>query len=109
MSIDYEMFSKMSITNLAEHALKKPEDFGYWGNEEMFKTWGFTGHDRTGMFDILQEANFKSITEDLIAKYPNDFRIEHYSHWASGWVERLTCRVLIHKENGFLEIGRAHV
>lgn len=84
-------------------ALKKPEDFGYWGDEDMFVTWGFTGHDRTGMAKILEEANFKAISEDLMTKYPDDFRIEHYRHWACGWVDRLVCRILIHKDKGFVE------
>lgn len=84
-------------------ALKKPDDFGYWGDEEMFVTWGFSGHDRTGMAKILEEANFKAISEDLMTKYPDDFRIEHYRHWACGYVDRLVCRILIHKDKGIIE------
>lgn len=95
--------SNQPITKLAEMALKKPEDFGYWGDEDMFVTWGFTGHDRTGMSKTLEEANFKAISEDLMTKYPDDFRIEHYSHWACGWVDRLVCRILNHKDKGFVE------
>lgn len=95
--------SNEPITKLAEMALKKPEDFGYWGDEDMFVTWGFTGHDRTAMSKTLEEANFKAISEDLMTKYPDDFRIEHYRHWACGWVDRLVCRILIHKDKGFVE------
>lgn len=84
-------------------ALKKPDDFGYWGDKEMFVTWGFSGHDRTGMAKILEEANFKSISEKLMTQYPDDFRIEHYRHWACGYVDRLVCRILIHKDKGFVE------
>ena len=36
--IDVENYT---ISKLAEMALKKPDDFGYWGYEDMFKTWGF--------------------------------------------------------------------
>lgn len=84
-------------------ALKKPDDFGYWGDKEMFVTWGFSGHDRTGMAKILEEANFKAISEKLMTQYPDDFRIEHYRHWACGYVDRLVCRILIHKDKGFVE------
>lgn len=95
--------SKYTLPQLAEMSLQKPEDFGYWGSEDMFITWGFTGHDRNGMSKILEEANFKAISEDLISKYPNDFRIEHYRHWLCGWVDRLVCRVLIDEKKGFSE------
>lgn len=95
--------SNKPITELAKMALQKPEDFGYWGDEDMFVTWGFTGHDRTGASKILEEANFKAISEDLMSKYPNDFRIEHYGHWACGWVDRLVCRILHHKDKGLVE------
>ena len=29
------------LTKLAEMAMEKPEDFGWWGDEEMFVTWGW--------------------------------------------------------------------
>lgn len=86
--------SKFPITELAKQSLKKPDDFGYWGNEEMFTTWGFTGIDRTRDSTILDISNFEVITKDLIEKYPNDFRIENYGHWLCGWVDRLCCRVI---------------
>jgi hypothetical protein len=84
-----------TISKLAEMALKKPDDFGYWGYEDMFKTWGFAGHDQSRDSNIMEKSNFKVITADLIDRYPNDFRIETFSHWAVGSVDRLTCRILI--------------
>lgn len=95
--------SKYNLPQLAEMAVQKPEDFGYWGDQEMFVTWGFSGHDLTPMSPILSKANFKAISEELMTKYPDDFRIENYKHWACGWVDRLVCRVLIHKDKGFVE------
>lgn len=82
------------ITELAELALQKPEDFGYWGSEDMFVTWGFSGIDETAMSKILEVSNFQYISSDLMNRYPDDFRIEEYRHWACGWVKRLTCRIL---------------
>lgn len=84
-------------------ALKKPEDFGYWGEEEMFVTWGFSGHDQSAMSKIFEQANFKAISEDLISKYPDDFRIERYRHWACSWVERLVCRILVDENKGLVQ------
>ena len=83
-----------SISELAKQSIQKPEDFGYWGDEEMFITWGFSGHDKTGMSKNLELSNFKVISEDLMQKFPDDFRVEYYKHWACGWVERLVCKVL---------------
>jgi hypothetical protein len=74
-------------------ATTKPEDFGYWGNEDMFDTWGFTNIDQNRDSDPLEKANFKYITEELMGLFPEDFRIETYNHWLVGSVDRLTCRI----------------
>jgi hypothetical protein len=95
--------SNYTIVELAEHALRKPDDFGYWGDKEMFVTWGFTGHDETGIRDILQSANFKGITDHLMFAYPRQFRIEEYKHWACGSVKRLVCKILIDEKDGIVE------
>lgn len=89
-----------TISKLAEMALKKPDDFGYWGSEDMFKTWGFAGHDKSRDSNIMEQSNFKVITEDLMDKYPNDFKIENFTHWAVGYVDRLICRILIDESKG---------
>ena len=78
-----------NLEKYAKQATTKPEDFGYWGSEDMFKTWGFTNIDQSRDSDILTKSNFKYITEELMGIFPNDFRIENYNHWAVGWVDRL--------------------
>jgi hypothetical protein len=83
----------LPIENLAAQALKKPSDFGYWGNDDMFKTWGFTGFDQNRDSNILEKSNFKVISDALMSEHPNDFRIETYSHWLVGSVDRLVCRI----------------
>lgn len=82
-----------NIEKYAIQATTKPEDFGYWGSEDMFVTWGFTNIDQNRDSDILEKANFKYITEELMSIYPDDYRIENYAHWAVGNVDRLVCRV----------------
>ena len=82
-----------NIEKYAKQATTKPEDFGYWGSEDMFVTWGFTNIDQNRDSDVLEKANFKYITEELMAIFPDDYRIENYAHWAVGSVDRLVCRV----------------
>jgi len=82
-----------NIEKYAKQATTKPEDFGYWGSEDMFDTWGFTNIDQNRDSDPLEKANFKYITEDLMGSFPEDYRIESYAHWAVGNVDRLTCRI----------------
>lgn len=86
------------ILTLATQSLTKPEDFGYWGDRDMFNTWGFAGIDKSRDASISEKSNFEVITKDLISKYPDDFEIENFGHWAVGSIDRLICRVL--KESG---------
>jgi len=97
--INYEL----NIEESARLAIKRPEDFGYWGSDDMFKTWGFTGHDKSRDANILERSNFKIISQDLMSKYPEDCRIESYSHWLVGNVERLVCRILLDEDKGIVE------
>lgn len=86
------------LPKYASQALQKPEDFGYWGSDDMFVTWGFTGIDVNDASDLLERSNFKVISNKLMEMYPGDFRIETYNHWAVNSVDRLVCRIL--KEPG---------
>lgn len=83
----------LEIEKYAKMATEKPQDFGYWGDSDMFDTWGFTNIDQNRDSDVLEKANFKYITEELMGIYPDDYRIETYNHWAVGSVDRLVCRV----------------
>ena len=86
-----------NILKCAKDGLQKPEDFGYWGSDDMFKTWGFCGVDKNRDSDLLEISNFDVITKDLMTTFPLDFRIENYSHWLVGNVDRLVCRILKHE------------
>ncbi len=87
------MYKGKTIAELAKDGLAKPQDFGYWGPEDMFKTWGFCGIDNTHQ-SLLEKSNFECITKDLMKLHPEDFRIETYRHWAVGSIDRLVCRIL---------------
>jgi len=82
-----------NIEKYAKMATEKPEDFGYWGSDDMFDTWGFTNIDQNRDSNVLEKANFKFIVNDLLGSFPEDYRIETYNHWAVGSVDRLVCRV----------------
>lgn len=86
-----------NLIKCATDGLQKPSDFGYWGPEDMFETWGFCGIDKNRDSSILEISNFECISEELMKEFPNDFRIETYNHWAVGSVTRMVCRILHHK------------
>jgi hypothetical protein len=91
------------ITKLASMALERPQEFGYWGFGDMFKTWGFTGHDKSRDSNLMDLSNFNVISQDLIDQFPEDYRIETYKHWAVGSVDRLVCRILLDEDKGCVE------
>lgn len=86
-----------NLIKCATDGLQKPSDFGYWGPEDMFETWGFCGIDKNRDSSILDISNFECISKELTTQFPNDFRIETYNHWAVGSVTRMVCRILHHK------------
>ena len=88
------------IIKKAKQSLTRPDDFGWWGGDEMFVTWGFAGINlRLNAGDILEESNFHVITKDLMNKYPDDFEIVGCNHWAWGSMDQLTVRVLNDEAN----------
>jgi hypothetical protein len=88
------IFKGFTLVELAEQALTKPEDFGWWGREEMFNTWGWAGIDKNNSSNVLDECNFDVIVKDLASRYPDDFDVVGLKHWAVGHVDRLTVRIL---------------
>jgi hypothetical protein len=90
------------IVKLAEMAMEKPSDFGWWGRDEMFESWGFSGINKHRDSDLLQISNFDFITQDLISKFPDDFEIVGMGHWAVGHVDQLIVKIL-KDEDGDIE------
>lgn len=88
------MYKGFNLVELAGQALTRPDDFGWWGKEEMFNTWGWSGIDVNNSSNVLDECNFRVICDDLLSKYPDDFEIVGLKHWAVGHVDRLTVRIL---------------
>lgn len=88
------------MEKLAAKALEKPSDFGWWGREEMFDSWGWAGIDKHRDSTILELSNFEIIYQDLKSKFPDDVDQVRIGHWAVGHCDRTIIRVLIDPENG---------
>lgn len=86
----------------AREALERPDSYLRWAQDDMFTTWGQT-FGRTRDSDVLEESNYHSIKRDLdlLAVYlygddaPEWISDERAHHWAHGWVEYVTMRVLV--------------
>lgn len=89
------------LIKAASEALARTPDFGYFGDLDLFGSWGFTisQHRDSGILDC---SNYRCILRDLDAHIeshgcdPDDYRDEvHSSHWAVGWIDQVAVRVLI--------------
>lgn len=88
----------MNYVDYAKDCLKMPSDFGWWGSDDMFKTWGLTGIATTGVSDIAEKSNFDSVIAHLQYtfgdQFDDNFDIVNLNHWACGSVQQLSCRIL---------------
>lgn len=66
---------------------RKP-DFAYYGDRP---DWLVT-LAQTRDSDAVERSNWRVITGQVMAEYPDDTAIESMSHWAVGWVEYLLVR-----------------
>jgi len=83
------------IVAMAKECLKRPDDFGWFGGDEMFVTWSFAGINlAVNSDDVLQESNFHVISKDLMERFPDDFDIAGVKHWAVGPMDQLRVRIL---------------
>ena len=88
------------IVDMAKRSLERPDDFGYWGNADMFNTWGWAGIDYHRDSGILDHANYQAFHRDIVPDYIHHFESERMNHWAVGWVERTLVKVLHNEEDG---------
>jgi hypothetical protein len=91
------------IIELANLSTKRPDDFGYWGDIDMFNSWGFAGIDLGRDATCLDKANFQAFHRDIVPSYPDDFTVENFGHWAVGSIDRTLVRVL-KDEHGGVEV-----
>jgi hypothetical protein len=83
------------LVEKAKECLKRPDDFGWFGDDDMFVTWSFAGiNHAVNSDDVLQKSNFGVISRDLMERFPDDFDIVGVKHWAVGSMDQLRVRVL---------------
>jgi hypothetical protein len=88
--MDLQEFCELAVE---ESDPKNIDHYVYFGDLPLGDTWANTfSHHRDS--DILDESNWEVITNDLIHRFPEDTKIEGASHWAVGWVEHLSVRLL---------------
>ena len=94
--------SEEHVVKMAQLSLTRPDDFGYWGNVELFNTWGWAGIDYNRDSDILEQANYQAFHRDVVPSFKDFFTSERMNHWAVGWVERTLVQVLHNDVDGVI-------
>lgn len=100
---DIMRYGGNDLVDLAEQAMVRPSDFGWWGDEEMFVTWGWSGILKHRDSNLIEISNFDFISHDLMSRYPDDYKVVGVGHWAVGHLDQLTVRVLKDENAGFVE------
>ena len=90
------------IVEMAKQSLTKPDDFGYWGNADLFNTWGWAGIDYNRDSGVLDRANYEAFHRDIVTQYKEHFVSERMNHWAVGWIERTLVKVLHNDVDGII-------
>jgi len=91
------------LLEMANQSIKRPDDYGYYGDTDLHNSWGFAGIDLSRDANCLDKANFQAFHRDIVADYPDDFTVENFGHWAVGHLDRTLVRVL-KDEHGNMEV-----
>lgn len=82
------------IVELAKQSMEYPPDFGWYGRDDMFETWGFSAiayHRDSGLRD---QSNYIVASKELTEKYPEDIEEISMGHWAVGHVNTMIVKVI---------------
>jgi hypothetical protein len=84
-----------------QRALSRPRDFGWRGDtDETFHTWALgpvIRHRNSGLLDESNAATMERWLTEAAERgeiEPDSWRVVSCSHWAVGWVEHLSYRVV---------------
>ena len=88
-----------SYVKLAKQALTKPSDFGWFGFEEMFDTWGFTGIGKHRDSPIIDLSNWDCAIADIKREFGEEVYDENFyevglGHWLVGHSDQLCVKIL---------------
>jgi len=83
----------------AKQALTRPSDFGWFGFDEMFDTWGFAGINKHRDSPIVDLSNWDCAIADIKHKfgdevYDENFQEVGFSHWLVGHSDQLCVKIL---------------
>jgi hypothetical protein len=98
------------LMKAVSEALTRPPDYGYYGDADLFGSWGLTVKQSRDS-DAMDRSNYRCVLRDLRAYVeshgcdPDDYIEDmHFGHWACGWVDEIAVRVLV-DEDGLAEPG----
>lgn len=83
-----------TLVRAAKAALTHPSDAAFWGEDDLFVTWGLGPIGRHRDSDNTDNSNYERLLEDLRKQFPADVDEIHAGHWAVGWYDHLSVRVL---------------
>ena len=64
------------------------QSFAYWGPNE---GW-YMVYSQHRDSDTIERSNWQVMSEDMVARFPDDVRIERFSNWLVGWSDHLLVR-----------------
>jgi hypothetical protein len=77
----------LTLEEYTKECGKRPADYGEWGEYTFENGWGMTSFGVHRDSGSLDRSNWSVITDDLLARYPDDFAIIRAGHWAVGWYD----------------------
>jgi len=91
----------MDRLEIALQVLERPPDFGWFGDEDMFETWGLTMSNAINSDDLINESNFDVACMRLEQnfgtaqeQYGPNIEIIGIKHWAVGSLDQIAVRVV---------------
>jgi hypothetical protein len=88
---DYVKYAKL--------ALKRPSDFGWFGFDEMFDTWGFAGINKHRDSPLVDLSNWDCAIADIKREFGDEVYDENFhevglGHWLVGHADQLCVKIL---------------
>jgi hypothetical protein len=85
----------------AARSLGHPNDFGYYGDLDLFNTWGLCYALEHRDSNTFEQSNSAYIQAQIKARgLSESFEVLHFGHWAVGWIEQLAIKLV--DDNGEL-------
>lgn len=83
----------------AKQALTKPSDFGWFGFDEMFDTWGFAGINKHRDSPLVDLSNWDCAISDIKREFGDEIYDENFhevglGHWLVGHADQLCVKIL---------------